>query len=285
MSTQVDAKIANLEDMPVIEVAERPGVGLDGQPRPTEDVVITLPNAVILLDGATSLRPELLPGGWYAHRLAGELAGRLTGYPDADLADLLAASIKVVARNHGLEPGESPSSTVALLRWNDRVVEGLVLADSPIVAFTPEPQVLADSRMGRLPRGAYRDRLSAGEGFGEDHLVALRSSADRVGRLRNQEGGFWVAEAEPDAAYYAERATWPRSEVRAALLASDGVSCGVDDYGIFADWSAVLELARREDVEAVLDAVREAETSDPQGTRWPRSKPHDDQALAVVTFD
>ncbi len=271
--------------MPVIEVAERPGVGLDGQPRPTEDVVIALPNAVILLDGATSLRPELPTGGWYASRLAGELAGRLTGYPDADLADLLAAAIKVVARNHGLVPGESPSSTVALLRWNAEVVEGLVLADSPVVAFTPEPRVLVDPRLRSLPRGSYRDRLSAGAGYGEDHLVALRSSAERVGRLRNQEGGFWVAEANPDAAYYAERASWPRASVRAALLASDGVSCGVDDYEIFADWSAVLGLAQREDAEAVLDAVREAETSDPHGTRWPRSKPHDDQALAVVTFD
>lgn len=273
--------------MPTVEVAERAGVGPDGTVRPSEDVVAVLPNAVVLLDGATSLRPELPGGGWYASRLLGQLTGRLTGYPDADLADLLAASIRALAREAGLVPGESPSSTVAVLRWNASKVEGLVLADSPIVAVTADgPQVLADDRLARLPRrpGSYRKRLRDGAGYGEDHLAALRTSATAVGRLRNTEGGFWVAEADPDAAYEARRASWPRAEVRRVLLASDGVACGVDDYGIFPDWSAVLDLAVANGAEAVLDAVRAAEEDDPHGTRWPRPKPHDDQALAIVDF-
>lgn len=272
--------------MPRIEVAERPGVGLDGTVRPSEDVVTVLPNAVVLLDGATSLDPDLPSGGWYASRLAGELSGRLVGYPDADLADLLAAAIKALARDQGLVPGESPSSTVALLRWNDRVVEGLVLADSPIVAFTEDgPAPLVDSRLATMPRGAgYRDRLASGAGYGDDHLVALRDAATSMSRRRNTEGGFWVAEADPDAAHYAERATWPRTALTTVLMASDGVSCGVDTYRVFPDWTAVRDLAAANGPEAVLDAVRAAEHEDPHGTRWPRAKPHDDQALVVVDF-
>ena len=271
---------------PRIEVAERPGVGLDGTVRPSEDVVVVLPNAVVLLDGATSLDPALPSGGWYAARLAGELAGRLTGYPATDLADLLAAAIKAVARDHDLVPGAAPSSTVALLRWSDTTVEGLVLADSPIVAFTSAgPRVLSDERLATMPRGAgYRDRLAGGAGYGDDHLVALRSAADTVSRLRNQEGGFWVAEADPDAAYYAKRASWRRAEVSGVLMASDGVSCGLDSYGVFADWAEVRALANTDSAEAVLDRVRAAELSDPNGTRWPRPKPHDDQALVVAEF-
>ncbi|HWM02147.1 MAG TPA: hypothetical protein VNP92_07385 [Actinophytocola sp.] len=272
---------------PVVEVAERPGVGLDGQVRPSEDVVVVLPNAVVLLDGATTLRPGLPSGGWYASRLAGQLAGRLTGFPDMDLADLLAGSIRAVARDNGLEPGESPSSTVALVRWDAKKVEGLVLADSPVVAFTGDgPQVLADDRLTQIPRrgGGYRAQLRDGAGYGEAHLDALRTSATAVGRLRNTEGGFWVAEADPDAAHEAKRASWPRPEVRTVLLASDGVSCGVDDYGLFPDWSAVLTLVGEQGAQAVLDVVRAAEESDPDGARWPRPKPHDDQALAVVDF-
>lgn len=272
--------------MPRIEVAERPGVGLDGAVRPSEDVVTVLPNAVVLLDGATSLDPDLPSGGWYASRLAGELSGRLVGYPDADLADLLAAAIKALARDQGLVPGESPSSTVALLRWNDRVVEGLVLADSPIVAFTADgPAPLVDSRLATMPRGAgYRDRLASGAGYGDEHLVALRDAATSMSRRRNTDGGFWVAEADPDAAHYAERATWPRTALTTVLMASDGVSCGVDTYRVFPDWAAVRDLAAAKGPEAVLDAVRAAEHEDPHGTRWPRAKPHDDQALVVVDF-
>lgn len=272
--------------MPRIEVAERPGVGLDGVVRPSEDVVVVLPNAVVLLDGATSLDPALPSGGWYASRLAGELTGRLVGYPDADLADLLAAAIKTVARDHGLIPGESPSSTVALLRWNDTAVEGLVLADSPIVAFTADgPAALTDTRLSSMPRGAgYRDRLAAGAGYGDDHLVALRAAATSMSRRRNTDDGFWVAEADPDAAHYAERATWPLADLTTVLMASDGVSCGVDTYQVFPDWTAVRDLAEAEGPQAVLDQVRAAENADPHGTRWPRAKPHDDQALVIVNF-
>src|ERR1700741_567569 len=172
---------------PAVQVAERAGVGVDGTPRPSEDVVAVLPNAVVLLGGATALRPGVRGGGWAASRLAGELAGRLLGYPSMDLADLLAAAIRALARDNDLVPGESPSSTVALARWDGDVVEGLVLADSPVVAITTEGvRVLADDRIATLPRPgpSYRDRLRVGEGYGDDHVAALRTSAAAFGRLR-----------------------------------------------------------------------------------------------------
>jgi len=270
-----------------VEVAERPGVGVDGAPRPTEDVVSVLPNAVVLLDGATSLLPGLRSGGWYAGLLAGALAGRLTGYPDMDLADLLAAAIRSVARDHGLTPGESPSSTVAIVRWDEKIVEGLVLADSPVAAETDAGvRILEDDRIANLRRSGpgYRKRLRDGAGYGEEHVTALTTSAAAVGKYRNTEDGFWVAEADPDAAHQARRATWPRADVSRILLASDGVACGVDDYEIFPDWTAVFALVTDKGADAVLDTVRAAEESDPQGARWPRPKRHDDQALAVVSF-
>lgn len=269
-----------------IQVAERPGVGLDGAVRPSEDVVVVLPNGVVLLDGATTLDPDLPSGGWYASRLAGELAGRLAGYPSTDLADLLAAAIKTVARDHELVPGRSPSSTVALLRWTDTTIEGLVLADSPIVAFTDDgPSVLSDTRLNTMPRGSgYRDRLTEGGGYGENHLVALRKAGEAMATRRNVEGGFWVAEADPDAAHHAERMSWPREKVTTILMASDGVTCGLDPYGVFANWQAIRDLAAAAGPEAVLDRVRAAEQEDPNGTRWPRPKPHDDQSLVVADF-
>lgn len=271
---------------PRIEVAERPGVGLDGVVRPSEDVVVVLPQAVVLLDGATSLNPDLPSGGWYASRLAGELAGRLAGYPTTDLADLLAAAIKAVARDHDLTPGKSPSSTVAMLRWTDSAVEGLVLADSPIVAFTDAgPSLLADTRIARLPRGSgYRDQLAEGGGYGENHLVALRKAVEVTATRRNVDGGFWVAEADPDAAHHAIRASWSRDTLDAIIMASDGVACGVDTYGVFAGWQDLRDLAAVAGPEAVLDRVRAAEQTDPDGVRWPRPKPHDDQALVIADF-
>jgi hypothetical protein len=252
--------------VPKIDVAEQPGVGLDGRPRPTEDRVVVLDNAALVLDGATSPDPSRARGGWYAGHLAERLADTLRASPGGDLADLLAGAISDVAREHGLRPGDSPSSTVAMLRWTDERVDGLVLADSPIVAFGQcGCEVLADGRLASLRR---QKKLITGED---------------VYARRNTEDGFWVAEADPDAARHAIRRSWPADAIETVFLATDGVSDGVDDYRIF-DWPGALDIARARGVSAVLDAVRAAENADPHGQRWPRSKRHDDQALVMVDF-
>jgi hypothetical protein len=271
---------------PRIAVAEAAGVGIDGLDRPTEDRVVLLPSAVILADGATALRDDELSGGWYAEHLCQGLAARLTDQPGAELRALLSKVITDLVREHLLSPGSSPSSTVAVLRWTEDRVDALVLADSPIVAFTRQgPHIVADDRIATLvvPGGGYRQRLRSGGGYGPDHMAALRAAGRSAGQLRNVPGGFWVAEADPAAAAHARTANWPRSEVTAALLASDGVSCGVDDYHLF-DWPTVLTLATDAGPTAVLAAVRDAEHADSDGLRWPRPKRHDDQAMVLVRF-
>lgn len=245
--------------MPEITTAERAGVGRDGLPRPTEDRIVLLPNAVALLDGATSPTPRERDGGWHSRHLAAELTHLAD---DHDLADQLARAIARLAAAHGLTPGDSPSSTVAITRWTDTAVDVLVLADSPVVVFTDTGvEVVADNRL--------RD---------------LRGRVDRITDWRNREHGWWVAEADPAAAREAVRASWPRDRVRAVLMATDGVSCGVDDYGLFADWRTVLRITSENGPEAVLDEIRAAEEGDADRTKWPRPKVHDDQALAVIRF-
>nr|MDQ3579422.1 hypothetical protein [Actinomycetota bacterium] len=97
-------------------------------------------------------------------------------------------------------------------------------------------------------------------------------------------GGYWVAEAVPGAAHHAIRAQWPLADVSAVIMASDGVSCAVDEYALFPTWTALLDLITTDGPQAVLDTVREAERADPDGTRWPRPKIHDDQALVHLDF-
>ncbi|MFD6791721.1 MULTISPECIES: PP2C family serine/threonine-protein phosphatase [Prauserella salsuginis group] len=257
--------------MPRIEIAEQAGTDLRGDPRPTEDRVVVVDSggepqtgAIAVLDGATEQRPGLPSGGWYSERLAERLRETLLRSSDPEAA--LAEAIDVVARDHALQAGASPSSTVALARWSPDVVDVLVLADSPVVKFgTDDVEVVADERLPRL-RTAGRLRTRAA-----------------VDALRNHDGGFWVAEADPSAAAHAVQAQWPRAEVETLILATDGVAAGVTDYGLF-DWHGLHRLAYTQGPQAVLDTVRDAERSDRDRTRWPRPKIHDDQALAVVDF-
>ncbi|HEY4023280.1 MAG TPA: hypothetical protein VGM75_31650 [Pseudonocardiaceae bacterium] len=271
---------------PMITTAEAAGVGIDGAERPTEDRIVVLDNAVIVLDGATALSQRDHTTTWYVDHLGAELASQLDANPLADLRDTLAEAIATLAANHNLTPGTAPSSTAALLRWTSTHIDALVLADSPIIAFTSTgPDVLADDRIAALPKrpGGYRARLADGGGFTPDHATALRAAGARTGKLRNVPGGFWVAEADPAAAYQARTRTWPRTEVEAVLMTTDGVSSGVDDYHILT-WQQAHDLATTHGPQAVLDKVRKAEKEDPAGTRWPRPKQHDDQALALIRF-
>jgi hypothetical protein len=51
------------------------------------------------------------------------------------------------------------------------------------------------------------------------------------------------------------------------------------------DWPAALALVDEQGADALLDAVRAPERADPDGRRWPRAKPYDDQARIVVTWE
>jgi hypothetical protein len=70
-----------------------------------------------------------------------------------------------------------------------------------------------------------------------------------------------------------------RTEVRAAAVLSDGASRLVDRFGL-ARWEDVLKTLDTLGPCDLLRQVRGAENSDPDGSRWPRGKVHDDGTVA-----
>jgi hypothetical protein len=69
-------------------------------------------------------------------------------------------------------------------------------------------------------------------------------------------------------------------EHRRAALLSDGATRLVDRFGVMA-WPGLFDVLDREGPYSLIMQTREAESSDPEGRRWPRSKRHDD-ATAVL---
>jgi hypothetical protein len=72
--------------------------------------------------------------------------------------------------------------------------------------------------------------------------------------------------------------------MRAVLVATDGLTAGVDRYLQPPTWSDALALVDEHGPEILIDIVHRAEATDSTGAYWPRSKPHDDKALAAVLF-
>ncbi|GAA2447280.1 protein phosphatase 2C domain-containing protein [Actinomadura vinacea] len=229
-----------------------------------EDHVVAGPGWAVVLDGATS-RPGVDSGcahgpGWLVRRLGGALAGRLASEDGRPLADLLAESIKSVAGAHSgecdLDNRDSPSATVAMLRWG-RTVQWLVLADSPVLLDTgDEVHAIRDDRVEHLP--SYT-------------IEAVRAA-------RNSPGGFWVASTKPEAAY--EALAGEAQGVRRAALLSDGAARLVERFGLL-EWDGLLDLLGTEGPGGVIRRTRVAEReirADGRGKRF------DDATAVFVDF-
>ena len=234
-------------------------------PAVNEDLVLSGPDFVVVLDGATA--PAGVDSGckhtvaWLVGKLGGRLVVPLLAMSRASLAEILADAISSVCAEHAttcdLSNPDSPSSTVSIARATRDRVDHLVLADSPILLRSPDQRLtlVADDRIDQLP---------------EYTLEAVR-------RLRNQPGGFWVASTEPKAAYEAVAGTTERARVEVVALLTDGASRYSERYGHA--WEDLLGVLETEGPQALIDRVRAYDASAPEGSF--RGKRHDD-ASAVL---
>ncbi|GAA2123875.1 protein phosphatase 2C domain-containing protein [Glycomyces algeriensis] len=202
---------------------------------------------------------------WYVRLLGTAIAARIG---EADLRTALAQAIDAVNSLHAggcdLANPVSPGATVAIVRRVGDRVEWLVLGDCAIAMRDRDGGVAVESD-GRLAG-------LAGTPAAVDVAGVWRWPVEYVASVRNREGGFWVASADPGAADRAFTGSWPRERVGEVLLCTDGLTRLVERYG--REWPSLFESG----VEGLIDLVRELETDD---TRFlPQSKRHDD-ATAV----
>jgi hypothetical protein len=257
---------------PLVRTAERAAPH-----RASEDRIFRAGHAVVVLDGASQPDAGERDGGWLAETLGRELQRRLMSDDPRDLTAVLGAAIGEVARTNNLSAGAAPSTTVSIVRWDNTAVDVLVLGDSPVVALTVRSEIreVRDDRLRRVAAGE-RERLRASNGDRADWRALVAAERAR----RNTPGGYWIAESDPAAARHARIARWDRGDLVAVLAVTDGVSIGVDRYGVPPDWAAAFAV----DPAELVRAVHAAEESDPDRRRWPRSKVHDDKAAALVRF-
>lgn len=249
----------------------------------SDDKVFTTNDAVVMLDGASAFVPVPVPASTYADLLGRHLRDALNAAPDGDLRNILADGIEHTARRLGISPGNSPSSTVTIARQDGDEVDFLMLGDNVVVL--PD-RVLTDDRQDQLdlaPRRRYRERLTAGTGYDDEHHVLLVELQTRQAQLRNRPDGYWIAEADPAAAEHALLVRRPLAETPWAVLATDGAYNTMDYLGLD-DWA---ELAAGE-ADQLADVLRQCDAweaqADPDGHALPRSKRHDDKTLAAIAF-
>ncbi|HEY5836778.1 hypothetical protein [Streptomyces sp.] len=242
---------------------------------PNEDFVsVALPaggqgGAVVVLDGVT---PPPDNGGcvhsvpWFTARLGGALIELSVSRPDLTLAGCLSAAIARTADAHrdtcDLSHPLTPQATVVAVRWTAQTVEHLVLSDSVLLLEGAD--------------GTVTPVL-------DDRLDRLRAAGTRVAPLRNLEGGFFTAAADPAVAARAVTGRTGRPAVRALAALTDGAARSVELFRAD-DWPTAFALLRKEGPAALITRVRSLEAADPMGTAVPRGKPYDDATAVLVEW-
>lgn len=249
----------------------------------SDDKVLTTENAVIVLDGASAFRPVPVPASLYAHTLGRSLQRALSGDLAADLRETLADAISTTAQALELSTGDSPTSTVAIVRRLHDQVEVLVLGDSPVIL--PDA-VISDDRIDELDlpeRSTYRSRLASGTGYDEAHRTLLKDLQAKQLEYRNRSDGYWIAETDPIAAHHALVSSHRLDEAPWCVLATDGAANVLDHLNLM-PWST-LATKNSDELDALLQQCRTWEAvNDPDGKELPRAKRHDDKTLAVVDW-
>ncbi|MER5204386.1 hypothetical protein [Streptomyces sp. NPDC002825] len=253
------------------EVASLPG----SPERPNEDWgAAVLPasgsgGTVVLLDGVT---PPAGDDGcvhtvpWFTARLGGALTELSGSRRDMPLSEILSLAIRRTADAHrdtcDLSHVRTPQATVVLARWDEESVEHLVLSDSVLLLEAPDGAVRAvrDDRLDRVP----------------DEVLRSLAATDR---LRNREGGFFTAAADPAVAERAVTGTSPRAEVRALAALTDGASRWVELFGE-GDWADCFGVLRKEGPAGLLRRVRALEERSDGGT--PGGSPGEDARAGGV---
>lgn len=255
-----------------------------------EDHVFRYGDLVGVLDGATV--PDGFDTGcvhgpaWYVRHLAARLGVAFAERPTAALAGNLAAAILAVRADHGgrcdLDHPGTPSATVCLLRHGGDHVDYLVLCDSPLALDRGDRiQVIADDRLGAAMADLREKALSVAGAGEADLATRFRRAVTLQREQMNRTHGYWVAAANPDAAFHALTGSLPLTgpdRVRRAALLTDGAARAVDPFGLV-DWRGLLDLLGTAGPDELIRRVRQAESAD--GARQHGFKRHDD-ATAVL---
>ncbi|WP_128434616.1 protein phosphatase 2C domain-containing protein [Streptomyces cyaneus] len=247
--------------------------------RPNEDFAsVGLPasgqgGALVVLDGVTPPRGEtgcLHSVPWFTARLGGALTELTVSLPDVPLVDALARAIARTAEAHAetcdLSHPRTPQATVVLARWSSESLEYLILSDSALLVESPDGAITPylDDRLSRLPR------------------ASLATDALIDAHIRNKEGGFFTAAADPTVAGRAVTGVLPRGEVRALAALTDGATRWVEKFRE-GDWGDCFRLLRKEGARELVDRVRGLERADAEERMYlGRSKTHDDATVVYA---
>jgi hypothetical protein len=262
--------------------------------KPNEDAFAAEPFAAVVLDGATMVSENLMPGRSDAAWISSFGVRRLMAHlkdgasPRAALRHALAdaeRSFVGLRRRAPQAPWEYPLASMVLavpaedgfdLLWYGDCAALMLLPDGSTSVVGPALERKA-GETSAAQRFLDETGLAPVEALnGDKYLPLFRAGRDKV----NTSAGEWVFSPVAAASEHTFRARYRAPVGALLLLCSDGFLALASAYDAIPT-SALVAAARDEGLKALGDRLRAVEESDPEGRNYPRFKKSDD-ATAVL---
>lgn len=277
----------------------RKSITTDAAAEYNEDIGGYVQEGCWVLDGATGITDSshtdaLSDGRWYVTQFDRYLRNNLSDR-SRSLVRIVEDGIDAVrdrfydARSRQeVDRATEPSSTAAIARWGEEILEYFVLCDSHVVIIKDsEVEVWeTDDRIQEFePRPLSRIKYLQEIGYEfrdarQKILPMLRSTR----RDKNTEAGYWVLSFDPEAAHAGITGEIPIDSSTDLYLYTDGFSRLLDRFNHFQTVQELIDAIETQSVFSLLDTLREIEKSDLECQKYPRFKQYDDATVLNISF-
>lgn len=248
-----------------------------------------------VIDGATGfserrLTPGASDAAWYAQRLNVAFT-RHAADDNLTITQFLTRAIQDVAAEFSsfatadLKPEEIPLAALALVRVGKGQLEYAVLGDCAVllrydgkVRLINDPHVAAFDPMVAEKIRALHERGITDRQQLLSHMIP---EVNRIRRMANQPGGFWIASLDPAAAEHAISGSVPLRGGASIMLATDGFLRMIEPFGKY-NAGSLMAGARERGLGSLLEELRAAEAGDETCLRFPRIKVRDDATAMLL---
>jgi serine/threonine protein phosphatase PrpC len=263
--------------------------------KPNEDSFGVTRNAVCVIDGATGLGEQLMPGPSDAQWIANFAARRFCAHAETGqggIDDWLHAAAKeaetsfhALRRRPPRENYEIPHASAVMAALDGEWLNILWFGDCAVLlrnrggdfALFGDTLSKRESERARVEKlSKAQSRHPAGRILREEFLPALRASRNRVNT-----GSEWLLAPDAACAAHAKSAQSDVGADSVLLLASDGFLALASDYQRYSP-GALFDAAQEKGLQALGEELRAIETADPGGVQFPRFKTSDDATALLL---
>lgn len=239
-----------------------------------------------VFDGASSLDSYLSADGKTGAYIAAHIAADTFNQTDKDLKETALKTNENIEKAHeeaGIDVSNNVNrfgTTAAVVRIRDSKAELLQIGDSIILIIykdghTDVPLGYHDHDL-EVMRKWRRLADSGAKGIRDivaDDVVELRKSANSA---------YGMLNGDQKATEFIKTTTIDLADVAAIILLTDGMYIPKEDPEADEDWNNYAELYKQGGLDGIYSTVRKIEKTDPELTKYPRYKLHDDASGVAI---